>query len=154
MRGRSSAENVGEQILKNGKKIAKSSQQIVPKMSAHLPPLPFAPQTQTISSRFAYTRAAQEAAARRSFAELMAGDTFSTPMMHSQQESVSGAYGHCTHTNTRATQTRTHNNTCDCCFLTSLPKLLRVRAGLSLSLSLFILMCMYMYMYMYMHMYM
>jgi hypothetical protein len=57
----SSAENVGGQIYSSGKKIAKSSQQIVPKMSANMqfmagqsPP--------KFSSTFAYQRAAQEAA--------------------------------------------------------------------------------------------
>ena len=57
----SSAENVGGQIYSSGKKIAKSSQQIVPKMSANMqfmagqsPP--------KFSSTFVYQRAAQEAA--------------------------------------------------------------------------------------------
>ena len=70
----SSAENVSEQILNSGKKIAKSSQQIVPKMSVHMP---FAGQ----ASPFMSSRAAQEAAARRNFAEALAGESHASTMM-------------------------------------------------------------------------
>jgi hypothetical protein len=78
---------VSEQILNSGKKIAKSSQQIVPKMSAHLP---FSGQaTSRFPSSFMSSRAAQEAAARRNFADMMvAEESHAAPMMQVSRAAV------------------------------------------------------------------
>ena len=86
-----SAENVGGQIISSGKKMR---QQIVPKMSVNMPGSLHMPQMSmpmNMPSNFASlvsSRAAQEAAARRNFAEMMAEDVHATPMMHSDSEWV------------------------------------------------------------------
>ena len=78
----SSAESVGEQIVSSGKKIARSSQQIVPKIPKNMivPKVPMP---------FASSRAAQEAAARRNFAASLAEDCHAAvPFMHSENEDI------------------------------------------------------------------